>query len=1322
MRVLSLLLAAALAAVGITALRPSPAARADEVTISGNNLRDGWDAGETTGSLTPATVRGGTFGNLFTSGVDGQVYAQPLVLDAFHELVVATENDWVYGLDSTSGAIDWRAYLPALVNPSAPGTPWPATTDHCGGLLPNIGVTSTPVYDPTANKPDGAVYLVSEEVPAGGSAASPEWFMHAIDPATGGEIAGWPVQIKGPPSNDPTVPFQPLNQLQRPGLLLTGGHVYAAFGSNCDFTPYDGYVVAVNAATRAQTMWTDEAGLTSSMAGIWQSGAGLMSDGTGRVFFTSGNGISPPPGPGSTPPAQLAESVVRLAMQGNGTLAAKDFFSPANAPHLDAIDGDLGSGGPVGLPFGTASLTDLLVQIGKDGRAFVLNATSLGGREQGAGGTDAAVSVSGPWAAGPWGHPAVFADTPVLNSTNVTAANDYVYFIAKNGPLFYLKAGLSATGAVTLSDVAQSDHTFGYTAGSPVVTSNGADPSSAVVWVVNTSDQSGATGTLEAFPAIPGGTCTGTAPASCPPLWSFPLTKVGKFTTPATDDGRVYIATRGAAGVNCPPGTPAGNICGQVLGFGSPSSAPLAGSAPAPFANVPVGTQSAPATVTVTASTSVSVQGPPATVGPGFAVSPTSFTYTPSGGSPTSVTAWPLAMSPGDKLSASVSFTPAAPGGATGALQFATDAANDPVVNVPLAGNGTQPGFVPWTGTETFTNVPVGTKTQVQLSVANDSTATEQLSVAAPAPAGPFSVTGPGTGGTPASVAPGTAVTLTVAYAPTAVSGGDSATLTLSDGIDPPATVSLKGTNAADVVPTLTPSPASVSFTSVPLGHQAQQVITVTNTGNLPATITGTAVPPLPFGTPTAVASGLPVNPGYSLSIPVTFTPTSVGTVSARYRLTWTDAAGTHTLTVPVTGTAVAAAAGTIVAPPPGGGWRFNGSARMLGTVTDLTQLATAQAGSADYSQPVASNGLTATFTVRLSGGGTRGGAGMTLSLLDATKTRASALGVGGRQLGYGGLPGVAIALCTVKGGSNYPSANFVGIATGVSNGQLVFAATATGVPNLRSGTHVIGVTVASGKITVTVDRTQYISKAVTVPPTVRLAFTGATSTTLTDHHKVLSATIKSGSTAVPEPGGGWSYNGASAISGPDTVLTPAVTSKAGTVIYPTALTAAGLAVTCNVQLSGGTGGDGITLALLNPTAATTAVGGSGPMLGLSSSLPGVYVVLGTDHTAPGWPNADFVALSTSQNNGALVLQSVAQGLSALRGGTHTVTVTVIKDATLGYVVTVWLDGVRMLQNAEPTLTPTVRLGFTAATGNGLTGGTGGTDVQIVRDVAASAP
>ena len=79
-----------------------------------------------------------------------------------------------------------------------------------------------------------------------------------------------------------------------------------------------------------------------------------------------------------------------------------------------------------------------------------------------------------------------------------------------------------------------------------------------------------------------------------------------------------------------------------------------------------------------------------------------------------------------------------------------------------------------------------------------------------------------------------------------------------------------------------------------------------------------------------------------------------------------------------------------------------------------------------------------------------------------ASKATTSGLGYGGGYLGFGTLPGVAVALNT------YPSSS-VGIVTGQTASGLVYAAKTTKVPNLRSGTHVIGVTVTGSSIAVTV-------------------------------------------------------------------------------------------------------------------------------------------------------------------------------------------------------------------------------------------------------------
>jgi Bacterial lectin/Abnormal spindle-like microcephaly-assoc'd, ASPM-SPD-2-Hydin/Cep192 domain 4/PQQ-like domain len=1264
--------AAALALTAVAGALPvtrGGVARADEVTASQNLLRDDWDSQEP--GLAPGIVSGGTFGELFSTPVQGQVYAQPLVVGS--TVIVATEADWVYGLDAATGQVKWSKQL---------GSPWPAASEGCTDLTPDLGITSTPLYDPGT----GSVYVVAETVPPNGSVYHPVFQLVGLDAQTGSVTLTVPVT--GSPVNDPSRPFDPFTQIQRASLLLMDGSVYVAFGSHCDFTPYAGYVAGVNLSTQAVTMWTDEAGVTDDMAGIWQGGGGLMSDGDGRIFLASGNGISPAPGKGSSPPPELAESVVRLGVQTDGTLAAQDFFSPGNAPALDAADEDLGSGGPAGLPVGTAADNDLLAQAGKDGRVFVLNRDSLGGRGQGPSGSDADLAQAGPFG-GQWGHPAVFEASPTALPPNTSGPtdNNYVYYVGRNDSLRALRLGADATGAPTLTAVANSTATFGFSSGSPLVTSNGTDPSTAVVWVVSTSDYTGANGTLEAYSAVP-------QAGTLQQIWSAPIGTASKFSVPASDSGRVFVGTRD----------------GHVLGFGSPYQTPVTGTSPLAFQAAVGAGDSQTATIQATADISVSQPA----ISSSASSSPYSMgqaTLTPAGGS-AQPASFPVTMHNGDTLSVPVTFAPTAPGGASGSLTVPTTSADAsvtyPAVNISLSGEGTQEGLVAAPGSLSFGSVPVGTSVPLTVNISNDGTSAQTVASVATT-GGAFTFQGLPSQGT--SIGIGQSVPVTVTYAPSQTSG-DSGSLTITGSNGSPATIALTGAGVTGQSQ-LSAAPAAVDFGSVPDGQQATQTIDITNNGNLPAVISTSSVPDAPFGTPAQVATGLPVNPGYDLQIPVTFTPSSAGQVSWTYQLGWTDAQGTHTLSVPVTGTGTAAATGTTAVPPPGGGWRLNGSATMSGSALSLTPLAKNQAGSAMYPVPVPSDGLSATFTVAI-GGGT-GADGMTLSLLDPASAAPGSLGGTGGLLGFGGLTGTAVTLDTFRN-TGYPSANFVGIATGANNGNLVFAATNSKVPDLRSGTHTVSVSYTGGTLSVSVDAKRYLSTAVTLPPNVLLGFTGATGGQ-TDLHTVKSATITAGGVTLPPPGGGWSYNGSAHLKGSGTRLTPATPNRAATVIYPAAVKAGGLTVSFDAQLGGGTGGSGLTFALLNPSATTvTSVGSTGVGLGLAG-LQAVALTLDTQPFGK-YKLHNFVGVSarTDPTTHLLRLQATDRGIGPLRSGTHLITVRIATNTAGTDVLIASLDGEQVFQQAEPELNQwsTVRLAFTAGTSTL-------TDVQTVRTVAISA-
>jgi hypothetical protein len=371
----------------------------------------------------------------------------------------------------------------------------------------------------------------------------------------------------------------------------------------------------------------------------------------------------------------------------------------------------------------------------------------------------------------------------------------------------------------------------------------------------------------------------------------------------------------------------------------------------------------------------------------------------------------------------------------------------------------------------------------------------------------------------------------------------------------------------------------------------------------------------------------------------------------------------------------------------------------MAGTTLRLTTATQNQAGSAVYYQPLSTaSGLQAQFTTHFGGG--NGADGATFSLLDASSAKLSSLGVGGRDLGFGGLPGVAVTLDT------YP--NSIGIATGTNGANLVEAATSTSVPNLRSGAHVVSVTVSGSPsvITVSVDGKQYLSTQVSVPATVLAAFTGGTGG-LDDNHDISGASVSSGGTVVPPPGGGWSYNGSAAMSGSDTRLTQTVIGQGGSVVYPVPVLTNGLHVSYNQQIGGGSGADGMTFALLNPTDSDTVLGGGGSAMGFGE-LSGVAVTFDT-HQVTGYPSSNFAGVATGTvKAGVLKFAQTAREVGPLRSGTHNVSITVA-----GSILTVYFDGAQILQS-QVSISPEALLAFTGSNG-------GLTDVHAVRDAAISA-
>jgi hypothetical protein len=135
------------------------------VTIYHNDIsRTGQNTQETI--LAPSNVNSSQFGKFFTVGVDGEVFAQSLYLvnvyiggGTHNVLYVATEHDSVYAIDADTGTV----YVQVSPIPTGGSTVNSITDLNCTDILPEVGITGTPVIDLSS----GTLYVVAKSKVSG---------------------------------------------------------------------------------------------------------------------------------------------------------------------------------------------------------------------------------------------------------------------------------------------------------------------------------------------------------------------------------------------------------------------------------------------------------------------------------------------------------------------------------------------------------------------------------------------------------------------------------------------------------------------------------------------------------------------------------------------------------------------------------------------------------------------------------------------------------------------------------------------------------------------------------------------------------------------------------------------------------------------------------------------------------------------------------------------------------------------------------------------------------------------------------------------------
>jgi hypothetical protein len=407
-------------------------------TFHNDNLRTGQNNNETV--LTPANVNPVQFGKLFSYSIDGIAFASPLYVadvnipsGGLHNIVyVATENDSVYAFDA-DGLSTTPLWHVSFLKSGVTTVPC-ADVGECGDIPTQIGITSTPVIDPTS----GTIYVVAKTK----EGTSYVQRLHALDITTGVEKFGGPVVLAasvpgtGTDSSGGKEPFNSLRENQRTGLLLSNGVIYFAFGSHGDQSPWHGWVLGYNATTLQQVLVynsTPNGGFGGG--GIWQSGGGLATDATGDLYFTTSNGDFDV----NTGGVDYGDSVVKLST----SASVVDYFTPSNQSNLSANNLDFGSAGPVLLVDQTSGLYQhLLVSAGKDGTIYLINRDNMG--QYNPTNNNVVQVLVGALPNG---------DPEVGNFSAPVYYGGYVYFAAVNDSLraFQLSNGLLSTSATSVS-------------------------------------------------------------------------------------------------------------------------------------------------------------------------------------------------------------------------------------------------------------------------------------------------------------------------------------------------------------------------------------------------------------------------------------------------------------------------------------------------------------------------------------------------------------------------------------------------------------------------------------------------------------------------------------------------------------------------------------------------------------------------------------------------------------------------------------------------------------------------------------------------------
>jgi hypothetical protein len=513
----------------------------DVLTYHNNAARNGVQSAETT--LTPSNVSKENFGKLFTFPVDGQLYAQPLVVGGLglpdgniHNVVfAATAHGSIYAFDadghnSSSGYL-WMQSLFAAGESSV----LQADYGGCRDTTPEASLLGTPVID----RSTGTLYVVTNYK----TGTNGPYFqkLHAISLLDGSEKFGGPTIITatypgtGDGAASGVLTFDPIKQNQRPALLLANGTVWITWASHCDSPNYHGYVIGYSASDVTQQTVVFNNTPNGSDGGIWMSGGGPSADADGYVYIVGSNGTFDASSKGGL---DYGDSALKLSVPTPGSTlpTVKDYFTPFNQLVLSSTDNDAGITNPMLFDDPGSIAPHLMVESDKTGKIYLLNTGKLGGYT------------------GPNNPNADIQEFPTGNKifNNFAYFNQTMYVGGTSEPLraYAFQPGNSTTpGTFNTTPTSMSPTTpgGGYSSGGGCAAVSANGTSAGIVWTQDHSVSGSNAPALHAYDAT--NLATELYNSNQANAKADVMPAAVKFTCPVIANGRVFVGGAGALAV-----------------------------------------------------------------------------------------------------------------------------------------------------------------------------------------------------------------------------------------------------------------------------------------------------------------------------------------------------------------------------------------------------------------------------------------------------------------------------------------------------------------------------------------------------------------------------------------------------------------------------------------------------------------------------------------------------------------------------------------------------------------------------------------------------